>query len=403
MPLTKNKKDMKSVKIFALSSLLNDLGSDAIKPFWPAFVTSVIGAPVSVLGLLDGIGEVISYGVRWPVGWLSDKLKQRKIFIWSGYAIAGLSRIGYALSKSVAWLFPFKAMDRLGKLRDPPRDALLADVVPKKNRGRAFGLLTAADNFGAMLAPLFGLLLFTFLGYRKLFAIAAIPSLISVFLILFFIKEKKQKNLKISWENAHFTKPFQKFLVVASFFALSWISTSFFILYATNLKNISIYFIPFFTLIASGFSVIGAQIFGNLSDKIGRPASLFLSYLNYLLVLFLFILGYVAILNQKLLLLFVFSLFALYGLSFGAITTLQPAFIADLVKPKFRGQANGIFSVFFGFSALFASLIGGVLWDKISPIATFLFAIFLSFSSLLFYFILFSRAIRESFHKAKVF
>jgi ABC-2 type transport system permease protein len=54
----------KEIKIFGLSSFLNDLGSDIVYPVWPLFVR-LLGAPMSVLGFLDGLGEAlvsISFG-----------------------------------------------------------------------------------------------------------------------------------------------------------------------------------------------------------------------------------------------------------------------------------------------------------------------------------------------------
>src|SRR3989338_8038894 len=124
-------KDTKAVRSFAAASALNDKGSDMVRPFWPIFVTSVLGAPMAFLGLLDGLGDAISQSIRFPAGYLSDKYRKRKIFIWLGYILAGLSRIGYALSRFALWLIPFKVMDRMGKMRAPPRDAMLSEITHK--------------------------------------------------------------------------------------------------------------------------------------------------------------------------------------------------------------------------------------------------------------------------------
>lgn len=364
--------NIKKVEVFAMASLLNDLGSDAVKPFWPTFVTSVIGAPTYILGILDGFGEALSYGIRWPAGYLSDKYKTRKPFVWIGYFLSGLSRIGYAISKSVIPLFPFKAMDRMGKLRDPPRDAMLAEIVEKKKRGKAFGILNAADNFGAMLAPLFGLLLFTLLSYRLTFALAAIPSFISTIIIFFLVKEKKPKARKR--KKFHFTKDFKKLILSASFFALGWLSVSFMILFATNMKGLPILFSPIFLFVVAIFSIISSYFYGKLSDQLGRKKTLILAYFTYFLTLTAFF-SYCFVETSSFSLFILLVFFALYGLSFGSVTTLQSAFVSDIIPAENRAQAIGIFSVVFGFSALFASAIAGFLWDFVSPTATFGFAL----------------------------
>ncbi|MBI2041667.1 MAG: MFS transporter, partial [Candidatus Nealsonbacteria bacterium] len=52
-------KNKKTVKIFAIASFLNDMGSDMVFSVWPIFVTSVMGANMTILGLLDGLGDAI--------------------------------------------------------------------------------------------------------------------------------------------------------------------------------------------------------------------------------------------------------------------------------------------------------------------------------------------------------
>lgn len=362
----------RDLRIFSAASFLNDFGADAIRPFWPLFVTSVLGAPASVLGLLDGLGEVISYGSRFPSGWLSDRLRRRKPIVWLGYLLAGLSRVGYALSPAVAWLFPFKAMDRLGKMRDPPRDALLADVVPKKEHGRAFGLLTAADNAGATLGPLFGLLLFALLSFRGMFAAAAIPSLVGAAGIYILIKEHRPKPHGI--RKAKLGKEFYRLAAVAGMFALGWISVSFMVLHATNVEGLPAYLAPALFFIMSAFSVAFSAIFGRLSDRLGKKRMLLNSYLLYAIVAAGFFAIHVAGITGVAGIVASFLLFALYGMHYGGISSIQPAFVVDIVPQGSRAYASGLFSAAFGFAAMFASVAAGILWDLATPAAAFGYA-----------------------------
>ena len=134
----------RTIKIFAIASFLNDVGSDIIYPLWPLFVTTFLGANMAVLGFLDGLGEAlvsISQGIS---GRLSDRLKKRKVFIWLGYLFGAFSRVGYSLSTSWQHLIPFRILDRAGKIRSAPKDAIVADISTKENRGRNFGFLRSA-------------------------------------------------------------------------------------------------------------------------------------------------------------------------------------------------------------------------------------------------------------------
>ena len=363
------KKEAKKTLIsFGLASGLNDLGADMIKPFWPAFVTGVLGAPVAFLGLLDGLGDAIAYGVRFPAGLIADKIRKYKIFIWLGYLFAGLSKIGYALSKIAFLLLPFKILDRLGKARDPPRDALLAKVIPKDQRGYAFGFLTAADNLGATLAPLLALVLFPLLGYRKLFAFAAIPSLIGAALLILLIKERKAKDfLPLKFE---FNKKFVLLTLVSIVFGISWFSISFLILFAN--QTIPIRLNPILLFLTSAAAVAGSWSSGMISDRIGRKLVYAFGFIIWSAICF-----FAAILKE--LNIFTALIFFLaYGIQFGIITTIQSPFIADIVEENQRATSLGFLQTLFGFSLLIASLIAGLLWDFLSPIATFYFGFIFS-------------------------
>jgi len=189
--------DKRSIRVFAWASFLNDLGSDMIYPIWPLFVTSFMGANMAMLGLIDGLGEAFVSISKAISGYLSDRIRKRKFFIWSGYIFGSASRIGYALAPAWQWLIPLKILDRSGKIRSAPRDALVADISTDQDRGSNFGLMKAMDNLGAVCGIVICLLLFEHIGFTKLFLIAAMPSLVSAFLIYKYIKEVKTTDKKL--------------------------------------------------------------------------------------------------------------------------------------------------------------------------------------------------------------
>ena len=47
----------KNVFVLGLVSFFNDVASEMIYPLVPIFLTSVLGAPVAVVGLIEGIAE----------------------------------------------------------------------------------------------------------------------------------------------------------------------------------------------------------------------------------------------------------------------------------------------------------------------------------------------------------
>jgi MFS family permease len=363
-------KGARPLAVFSAASFLNDLSGDGIKPFWPSFVTQVMGAPPGVLGLLDGLGEAISYGSRMPAGWLSDKIRRRKPMIGLGYLLAGLARLGYALAPVVGWLFPLKAMDRLGKLRDPPRDSFVAEAVPEKQRGHAFGVLNAMDSLGASLGPIAGLVAFALFGYKGLFALAAIPSLMASFLVFRFIKERKPHGIREHYHD-HFNAGFWPLTILTGLFALGWLSTSFMVLVATAPGRVPLALAPFLFVLMSLCSTLTSLHVGTWSDRLGRKPVLLGSYAFFTLSMLGFIVFQNSTLQGPSAIAAAFFLFMLYGAHYGAMTAVQPAYVADLVKPHSRAFASGIFQAVFGFAAFGASTLAGLLWQAASPSMAF--------------------------------
>ncbi|WP_455364355.1 MFS transporter, partial [[Eubacterium] cellulosolvens] len=223
----------KAVRTLAAASFLNDFGSDMIYPIWPLFVTTILGANMVILGFIDGLGEAIVSISQAVSGYVSDRIRKRKIFVWSGYLFGSLSRVGYALSTVWQHLIPYRILDRAGKMRGAPRDAIIADISTKMDRGKNFGLLRAMDNLGAVCGIITCILFFGLLGYRNLFFLAAIPSAIGSLLIIYFIKEREETKIRIykGLSIKDIDKNFRLFLLLSSFFALGSFSYSFLLIY----------------------------------------------------------------------------------------------------------------------------------------------------------------------------
>jgi MFS family permease len=369
------KETRKTVRTFALASFLNDLGSDMIYPVWPLFVTSVLGAPMAVLGFIDGLGEAIVSLSQAASGYISDKVRKRKIFIWTGYLLGSLSRVGYAVSSVWQHLIPFKVLDRTGKIRGAPRDAIIADISSKENRGKNFGLLRAMDNLGAVCGILVCILFFELLGYRKLFLLAAIPSAIGALLIFTLIKERKPADVRIyrGFALKDLDKNCILFLLLSSFFALGSFSYSFLLIYAKEF-GFQVAFVPVLYLVFTATAAFFSLPFGKLSDKIGRKSVLILSYSLWALVClsFIFIQSNLSIILT----------FVLYGLHAGALQPVQKTFVSELAPTAYRASTLGGFQMVIGLCALPASLIAGILWDKISIFMPFYFSLALTVLSI---------------------
>jgi MFS family permease len=353
---SKDKK--KTIRIFLWASFLNDMGSDMIYPVWPLFVTTVLKADMAALGFLDGLGEALVSVSQAASGYLSDRIRKRKVFIWSGYLCGAISRIGYGLSGTWQHLIPFRILDRAGKMRGAPRDAMIADLSAKENRGRNFGLLRAMDNLGAVCGILLCIVLAGRLGYRNLFLLAALPTAIGALLVFSMIKEQKADGSKIYKEPAlkDLDNNLKLFLLLSILFALGSFSYSFLLIYAKGL-GFKASFVPVLYLVFTAVAAIFSLPFGRLSDKVGRKPVLIISYILWGIVslCFVFFQSHAAI----------FLAFFLYGLHKAALEPVQKTFVAELAPAQYRASALGGFQMVTGLCALPASLTAGLLWDKI--------------------------------------
>ncbi|MEM4598216.1 MAG: MFS transporter [Candidatus Diapherotrites archaeon] len=373
------KEEKKTVRTFALASFLNDLGSDIIYPIWPLFVTSVLGANMAVLGFIDGLGEALVSISQAVSGYASDKLRRRKVFIWTGYVFGAVSRVGYAFSTAWPHLIPFRVLDRAGKIRAAPRDAMIADVSSNENRGRNFGLLRTMDNLGAVLGILVCLALFPILGYKNLFILASVPSFIAALLVFLFIKEtKSETRIYKGFRLKDLTKNFKLFLFLSAIFALGSFSYSFLLVFS-KVAGFKVVFVPvlylLFTFVASLFSLPA----GKLSDRIGRKPLIMVSYVFWASVCFIFI--YFRSI-EAIVLAFIF-----YGLHKGALDPVQKTFVSELAPERYRASALGAFQMVIGLCALPASAFAGFLWDYLGIEAPFYVSLALtaiSFAMLIF-------------------
>ena len=164
----------RNVIALSLVSLLNDASSEIIYPLLPLFLTSVLRASASAIGVIEGAAETTAALLKLASGWWSDRLGSRKPLVVFGYTLASVVRPLVALAQGVGQVLAIRVVDRVGKgIRTSPRDALLADSVAKEQRGRAFGLHRAADHLGAVIGPLtaFAILRWTALDLARSFCL----------------------------------------------------------------------------------------------------------------------------------------------------------------------------------------------------------------------------------------
>ncbi len=359
-----------------ITSFLTDTTTKMVYAIMPLFLMS-IGASKIELSLIEGIAESTASILKALSGWWSDKIGKNKPFMVVGYAVTAVISPMFALVTSPVQVLMLRFTERVGKgIRTAPRDSLIAGSSGEGKKGKNFGFHKAMDNSGAIVGPLLSFaVLSMFPGdYRKVFLLAAVPGLLGLFTIIFFIKEaKKNRNeLPKRIEFKKFPRRYYMFLAIAFIFTLGN-STDALLLVKANDIGITAVFIPLVYLLFNSVSVIFAVPAGILSDRIGREQLIIFGYLLYSVIYFGF-----GRTNNKITILL---LFVLYGLYSAATDGVQKALVSDLIDKNKRGTGLGIYNSLMGITLLPASVIAGVLYTNVNNQVPFYFGSAMSFTA----------------------
>ncbi len=360
----------RNVWFLGFVSLLADVNSKMIQSVLPLFLVSVLGTNLFTVGVIEGIAESTASVLKVFSGALSDYWGRRKELAVAGYGLSTLVTPLFALSTSPAGVLVARFVDRLGKgIRVAPRNALVADVTPKEQRGAAYGLRQSLDTIGAFLGPLIAaaLLSFSAQNFRLVFWWAVVPGVLAIALLVFGVQEpatnSAAKSNPLQWSAfKSLGRNYWILVVVALLFNLGNSSDAFLLLRAQQ-AGITTALIPLSFVVMNITYGLSAYPIGALSDRIGRFGLLISGFTLFALVY----LGLAVAQSPWQ----IWGLFALYGLYLGNQGLLL-ALVADQVPTHLRGTAFGLLNLVTGIALLPANLLAGVLWQQVGSQATFI-------------------------------
>jgi len=334
-------------------------------------MVTVLGASALTVGVIEGIAEATALMAKVFSGVLSDYLGKRKGLAVFGYALGALTKPMFALASGVGMVLSARFLDRIGKgIRGAPRDALLADITPPAIRGAAYGLRQALDTVGAFLGPLIGvgLMLWWANDFRAVFWVALIPGLLAVALLLFGVHEPKRTEVHqpinpISRANLRRLDSTYWWVVgIGAVFTLARFSEAFLVLRAAQ-GGIAIALVPLVMVAMNVIYAASAYPFGKLSDSMSHTKLLALG----LAVLIAADLVLATDDHWTTVLLGV----GLWGVHLGITQGLLARMVADAAPADLRGTGYGFFNLISGLAMLVASVLAGLLWDRLGAAFTF--------------------------------
>jgi MFS family permease len=358
----------RAIYLIGLTSLLNDASSEMIYPLLPVFLTSVLGASATTLGLIEGTADTLSSVLKLASGFLADHTQRRKPLVVAGYVLAGLVRPLIGLARSAGFVLGVRLVDRVGKgLRASPRDALIGELAPPELHGRAYGVHESMDHAGAVVGPLLAFaLLAVGVTQRHVFFLSALPALAAVLVVALLVREAPRPEVSseepVAASAPARSRAFVSYLVAVVLFSLGNSSDAFLLLRAHD-AGLPVQAAPLLWalhhVVKSAISPAG----GSLADRIGRRPALALGWLVYAGIYA----GFALTTSASA----ITGLFVVYGLHFALVGGAQKALVAEIVPRAARGRGFGAYHLCVGAAALPASALFGLLYQRLGAPTAF--------------------------------
>ncbi len=353
-------------------SMFMDISSEMIHALLPVYLTTVLGASMMSVGLIEGIAEATASITKLFSGVVSDWFGKRKLLAVIGYGLAAFTKPVFPLAASIGWITAARFIDRIGKgIRGAPRDALVADITPKELRGAAFGLRQSLDTVGAFLGPVIAIALMWWSAndFKFIFWMAVIPAFVAVAVLVFGVKEpadvpraKGQVWPLSSQAMKAMGGSFWLVMAIATLFTLARFSEAFLILKAQQ-SGLSLMWMPMVLVVMNITYAVASYPAGVLSDRFGRSALLGVGMIV--------LIAADIVLARSTGLAGVTGGIILWGLHMGLTQGTLSTLVADHAPKALRGTAFGLYNLVTGLALLAASPLAGYLWDSKGAPLTF--------------------------------
>ncbi len=171
-------------------SFIDRVGGTLLFPFFALYITQKFGVGMTQAGIILGLFSIFGLIGGIIGGALTDRLGRRKLILF-GLLFSALSTLTLGLVNEFAMLFPLAVI--IGLLSDiagPAHGAMIADILPEKQRQEGFAILRVVGNLAWIIGPTIG----GFVANRSflaLFVVDAITSCIVAFLFYRLMPETK--------------------------------------------------------------------------------------------------------------------------------------------------------------------------------------------------------------------
>jgi MFS family permease len=363
----------KGIWALGFVSMFMDISSELVHSLLPIFMSTVLGASMVTIGIIEGIAEATAAIAKVFSGIVSDYFRKRKYLVVLGYGLSAITKMIFPLATTIGWVFGARFADRIGKgIRGAPRDALIADITPPQLRGAAYGLRQSLDSVGAFVGPILAVIFMIWLAndIKAVLWIAVIPAFLAVFLLVFAVREPESSEYAVDVGNnltlidvKNLPQRYWFVVVLGAVFTLARFSEAFLILRAQDV-GLTVTYVPAIMVVMNVVYAIFAYPAGAASDRLSARTLLVYGLMILIIadvVLAIAASPWITLLGA-----------AFWGLHMALTQGLLSKLVADTAPAELRGTAFGILNLVSGAALLLASVIAGSLWSIYGASTTFI-------------------------------
>jgi len=185
--------------IVVLVSFIDNIGSHLLFPFFSLYITQKFNIGMTQAGIILGIWAAFGLIGSMVGGALTDRFGRRRIILF-GLVFSALSSLSLGLVNSLAILYPLAIIiGFFSNIDGPAYDAMLADLLPEKQRPEGYSILRVVDNLAWIIGPAAGGLV----ALRSFFMLFLIDSVLSCVIAVIFYKLITETKPAASAEKGH--------------------------------------------------------------------------------------------------------------------------------------------------------------------------------------------------------
>lgn len=171
-------------------SFIDGIGGTLLFPFFALYITQRFNVGMTQAGVLLGMSSLFGLIGSAIGGALTDKFGRKKLIVF-GLVFSALSTLTFGLVSQLYMLYPLMIIvGLLASIAGPAHNAMIADILPEKQRQEGFGILRVVGNLAWIIGPTIGGVVAN-INFFYLFVIDSVISCLIAVIVFRIIPETK--------------------------------------------------------------------------------------------------------------------------------------------------------------------------------------------------------------------